>query len=127
MADWGRLIRNSGGGCDSQSAIIDIYVLGKPTSGSFIVYFQFNSVTEPVTFHWDDDSTDSATAIAVHSELAPADVVVSGGAFPAATMRFTFQGDQARKDIAVPTTDWTNLIGGVGVAVIPVLARKGHA
>jgi hypothetical protein len=119
-------IMDEGGGCDTQNAIIDVIILGKPTGGSFDMVLTINATTETLTFQWDDTSSDVDTELATHSELSSSDVDVSGS-FPNSTVRIEFVGTQANTNIALPTTDWSGLTGGTGTGIICVMAQLGHA
>lgn len=116
----------SDGGCDPQNAKVDVSLLGKPTVGTFILAVTINAVTEPLTFNVDDDATAAKATMATHSEIESTDLTVTGGPWPNATMRFEFIDTLARKDIAIPTADWDDLLGGLGTAVVCALAQKGH-
>jgi len=121
------IMDGSGGGCDTQNAIIDVIILGSPTGGTFDMALTINSVTEVLTFNYDDTTSEVDTELSTHSELVSADVTVTGGPFPDATMRIEFIGDQANTNIALPTTDWSGLTGGTGTGIICVMAQLGHA
>lgn len=116
-----------GAGCDTQNAIIDIIVFGSPTGGTFDMVLTVNSVAETLTFNWDDTTTEVATELATHTQLASSDVSVSGYPFPNGTMRIEFTGTVANTPIALPLTDWSLLTGGTGTGIICVLAQLGHA
>lgn len=118
---------DGGGGCDTQNAIIDIIIFGSPTGGTFDMVLTVNSVAETLTFNWDDTTTDVATELATHTQLASSDFSVSGYPFPNGTMRIEFTGTVANTPIALPLTDWSLLTGGTGTGIICVLAQLGHA
>jgi len=121
------VLGGSGGGCDIQNAIIDVLIFGNPTGGTFDMVLTVNSVAETLTFNWDDTTTEVATELATHTQLASSDVSVSGFPFPNGTMRIEFTGTVANTAIALPLTDWSSLTGGTGTGIICVLAQLGHA
>lgn len=132
LPDTGRRTRRvysggGSGGCDTQNAIIDVIILGKPTGGTFDMSLTINAVTEVLTFNYDDTTSEVDTELATHSELVSSDVTVTGGPFPNATIRIEFEGTQANTNIALPTTDWSSLTGGTGTGIICVMAQLGHA
>jgi len=116
-----------GGGCETQNTILDITLFGNPTGGTFDVPLEINGVQELMTFNWDDTSTEVATELATHSQLASSDVDVTGGPFPTVTVRIELIGDQAGVNVIPPIADWTDLTGGTGKAIIIAQAQRGHA
>ena len=129
MSAVGRLIRPPGGGqgCDRQSAWIDITIIGKPTFGDFDLRWVINDVAETITFDFDETAITFAAKLVTHSQIASIDIGIPSGLFPNTTMRVVFQNALANKDIELPTADWDNLGGGLGVAVICATAQKGHS
>ena len=129
----GRTIRRGpvgdvGGGCDTQNAIIDISVLGRPSSGSFTLLWTINGTPGTITHNWNANSSAFATSLAGHSVVSStSNITVTGGPFPNVTMRVEFKGTLANADISLPVADWTNLLGGVGIAVVCAMAQKGHS
>lgn len=116
-----------GGGCETQNTILDITLFGNPTGGTFDIPLTINAVQELMTFNWDDTSTEVATELATHSELASSDVTVTGGPFPTVTVRIEFIDTQAGINIIPPIADWTDLTGGTGKAIIIAQAQRGHS
>lgn len=115
-----------GEGCETQNTILDITLFGNPTGGTFDIPLEINGVQELMTLNWDDTSTDVATELATHSELASSDLDVTGGPFPTVTMRVEFIGDQEGINIIPPIADWTDLTGGTGKAIIIAQVQRGH-
>lgn len=120
-------VLSGGGGCSSQNAKIQWTVLGKPTGATFTSLLNINGAPETITFNWDDDATEVATALATHSQLASSDVVVTGGPFPNATIEVEFVATQASTNIPLPVSSWGSLTGGTGVGVITSYSQLGHA
>lgn len=116
-----------GGVCTSQNAKLQWTVFGKPTGGTFSSALEINGSTETITFNYNDDSTAVATALATHTQLASADVTVTGGPFPNATIEVEFIATQANTNIALPLSAWGSLTGGTGMAVLTSLSQLGHA
>lgn len=118
---------DSGGGCESQNAIIQITIIGKPTGGTFTIALAIGATTETITFNWNDSAGAVKTAIAGHSLILTTDLDVIAGPFPNATISVEFIDTLANTDIAIPSANWASLTGGSGVAVICSLAQRGHA
>lgn len=116
-----------GGGCDQQNARVQMIIMGKPTGGTFPVMWTVNSVSTSLTFNWNDSAAAIKTVLETHSEIASGDVTVTGGPFPNTTVEVEFTGLLANTDVRPPYGAWGSLTGGTGVAVICVLAQKGHA
>lgn len=121
------VIGGGGAGCDIQNAKIQWTVFGKPTGGTFSSALDINGTIETITFDYNDDATAVATALATHTQLASADLAVTGGPFPNATIEVEFIATQANTNIALPISDWGSLTGGSGVAVLTSLSQLGHA
>lgn len=116
-----------GGACESQNAKIQWTVFGKPTGGTFSSAVEINSTIETITFNYNDNAAAVKTALAGHTQLASADMTVTGGPFPNATIEVEFIATQATTPIALPISDWGSLTGGSGVAVLTSLSQLGHA
>lgn len=110
--------------CVGQNAVMQIAIIGSPTAGSFDMDLTINSVTETLTFQYNDDDTAVTTELETHSEISSGDVAVSAGPFPDTTMVIEFQGNLANTNIILPTMAWASLIG-TGVGVIPSLSQLG--
>lgn len=122
------VLGGSGGGCDTQNTIWDINLLGAPTGGTFFLVVTVNSVTTNVTFNWNDSAaTFKSTLAAGHSEIASADLDVTNGPFPNATMRVEFIGTLASTLILAPPSNYGSITGGSGRGIICQLAQRGHA
>ncbi len=115
-----------GGGCDTQNAIWDIALLGKPNTGGVDLPVIVNAVTETKTFPYDCTAANFKTILATHTQIDAADLTVTGQ-WPNSTMRVEFGAALAGQDILHPTADWTALAGGSGLGVICMLAQKGHS
>lgn len=118
---------DSGGGCESQNAILQITIIGKPTGGTFTIALAIGATTETITFNWNDSASAVKTAVAGHSLILTTDLDVIAGPFPNATISVEFIDTLANTDIAIPSANWASLTGGSGVAVICSLAQRGHA
>lgn len=123
---YGMVIIGAGSsGCASQSAILDVSVLGSPTGGTFDIDLQVDGTTETMTFAYNATAAAVQTELETHTKIASGDVAVTGGPFADATMRITFQGNRANEHVAIPTADWSSLTGGGGVGVICAAAQLG--
>lgn len=120
-------VSSNDGGCESQNAIIDIILPGRPINGTFTLTWTITS-TEIKTFNWDDDAADFATTLATHGGIpSPGDIEVTAGPLPNATIRVEFKNALKNRDIPLPTGNWTNLGGGSGVGIICAYAQRGHS
>jgi len=123
--DWIQLVRSKygqwlavqgGSGCISQNAIMDVTIIGSPTSGTFDMTLTVNSSAEVLTFSYNDATAEVKTELETHTEIDVGDVVVTAGPFSGSTMRIEFTGLLANTNIALPTVTWTALGAGVGTA-----------
>ena len=120
--------RNRGGKgnrCAARNEIHQITIIGSPTTGTFDLDYRVNGVNETLTFNYDDDATEVATALETHSEIGSGDVGVSAGPFPDSTIQIEFQNNLAETAIRLPTGDWSSLTG-TGVAAIVSRSQSGH-
>lgn len=123
VARRGRRPPRGGDGCDPQNEKHQFFILGSPTAGSFTATYIINSVSEEMEFDFDFTSAEFKTELATHSEVLAADLTVTGGDFPDASITVEFGGNLAGTEVPVPNVDWTDLTGGVGVIVARV--QKG--
>lgn len=115
-----------GGGCNTQNCKLQIHVFGGPTGGTFDFDLTVNGVEETLTLNYDDTATEVKTELETHSEIAVDDVIVTDGPLPSATIEIEFVKNLANTDIGVPTTDWSSLTGGSGVAVLFSKTQLGY-
>lgn len=85
-----------------------------------------NSVSTTLTFNYNDSAATVKTTLATHSEIASADLTVTGGPFPSATVRVEFTATLAGTLILQPTADYASLTGGAGRGIIVQMAQRGH-
>lgn len=115
-----------GGGCKTQNCKLQIHVFGGPTGGTFDFDLTINDVEETLTLNYDDTAAEVATELATHSEVTSEDVTVTDGPLPSATIEIEFVENLKNTDIGIPTTDWTSLTGGSGVAVLFSKTQFGY-
>jgi len=115
-----------GGGCSSQNCKLQIHVFGGPTGGTFDFDLTVNGVEETLTLNYDDTAAEVKTELETHSEIAVDDVTVTDGPLPSATIEIEFVENLKNTDIGVPTTDWSSLTGGSGVAVLFSKTQLGY-
>lgn len=116
------------GGCDAQNCKIQIIVLGVITSGSFDLLLTVNGTLDTLTINWDDTTSDIATTLATHPEIASSDIAVTGSTLPTGTVQIEFIGTLAATPIDLPLANWTLLDpAAAGRGVITQYAQLGHA
>ncbi len=123
------LSASGGGGCDSESAIWDISIFGKPTSGTLELrnIVVNNVLVSSITFNYNDTADIAKAKLAAgHSQISPSDLLVTGGPWPNAGIRFAFTGTLTNREILIPQSSWGNLFGGAGVGIMCAQAKKGH-
>lgn len=112
--------------CPERNEIIQLTVIGQPTTGTLDYTQTISGTPDTVTFNFDDTSTEIQAALESHSEIAAGQVSVTGGPLPNATVTIEFTSGLGGINHPIPTLNWTNLTGGTGVAVIVSVDTQGH-
>jgi len=116
----------AGTGCKAQNCKLQIHVFGGPTGGTFDFDLTINDVEETLTLNYDDTAAEVKTELETHAEIEVDDVTVTDGPLPSATVEIEFVENLEKTDVGVPTTDWSSLTGGSGVAVLFSKTQLGY-
>lgn len=100
-----------------------VTITGAPTGGTFTLTYS-GQTTAGIA--WDASAATVQAALEALSNIAPGDVVVRGGPFPASAMTVDFVGTLASTNVAQMTGSAAGLTGGTPVLTI-VTASAGGA
>ncbi|HPM79751.1 MAG TPA: S8 family serine peptidase, partial [Candidatus Anammoximicrobium sp.] len=98
-----------------RNEIQSITMSGAPYTGTFTLTFQ-GQTTGPI--NWNANATAVRLALEALSNIAPGDVTVTGGAFPASPMTVTFGGTYANRVVSEMTVTSSLVGGNVSVATV---------
>lgn len=98
-----------------------VAITGAPTGGTFTLTFQ-GQTTAGIA--WDATAATIQTALEALSNVAPGDVVVTGGPMPG-TVTVYFGGAYARTDVTQMTGSAAGLTGGTPVLTVATLTSGG--
>ena len=116
-----------------QDAIIDVSLFGMPLEGTFRLIWPSLDALIPIgdsppvlEFNTDDDAAAALAVMLTHPELETGDVLISGGPWPNATMRFRFTAGMGNRPVTVPLGVWTYMAGGYGMGILCTMSQLGH-
>lgn len=99
-----------------------IAVTGSPTGGTFTLTFSGQTTS---TIAWNASAGAVQTALEALSNIAPGDVVCTGGPLPGTPVVVTFSGQYAGTDVALMTDNDAGLTGGTTPAVTVTTTTPG--
>lgn len=99
-----------------------VTITGTPTGGTFTLTYS-GQTTAGIAFN--AVAADVQTALIALSNLAPGDVVVTGGPGPGTAFTVTFGGTLAKTDVAAMTASAASLTGGTSPAVVIATPTPG--
>lgn len=99
-----------------------VTITGAPTGGTFTLTYS-GQTTAGIA--WDATAAVTQAALEALSNIAPGDVVVRGGPFPASAVTVDFTGTLAATNVAQMTGSAASLTGGTPVLTIATVSAGG--
>lgn len=118
-----------GGGCPSRNEKHAVYILGKPTGGTFDLDYTIAGTTQTISFAYNETAGGFEADLLTHAELTggtDGDIIVTGGQLPSSPIYIEFTGNYENTAIEIPTLTATSLTGGTGVGVIVASIQQGY-